>query len=112
MTLSSWCLYRSDEVNMIAVPFDTLKFARKLESGGFSKEQANIAAEAFADAMAGGDLATKADIARVQSSLDRLENKIDTGLELTKKDLTIRLGGMMVFGFGLVIAAMRVSIGG
>ncbi len=35
---------------MSAVAFDTLKFVEKLESGGFTHDQAKAAAEAFADA--------------------------------------------------------------
>ncbi|MEI8397393.1 MAG: hypothetical protein WCF85_21960 [Rhodospirillaceae bacterium] len=36
---------------MSAVPFDTLKLARKLQQSGFSPEQAAGAAEAMAEAM-------------------------------------------------------------
>jgi len=78
--------------SMSAVPFDTLKLARKLASGGFTKDQADSAAEALADAMAGAELATKSDI------------------ELAKRDLTIRLGGMLVVAVGVILTATRFMI--
>jgi len=47
---------------MNAIPFDTLKMARKLEAAGFPGPQAAGAAEAMAEAMSGAELATKADL--------------------------------------------------
>jgi hypothetical protein len=47
---------------MNAVPFDTLKMARRLEVAGFTAPQAAGASEALADAISGTDLVTKADV--------------------------------------------------
>ncbi len=46
---------------MSTVSFDTLKFATRLQAGGFTRDQATAAAEAFAEAT-GEELATKADL--------------------------------------------------
>lgn len=121
---------------MNAIPFDTLKMARKLEAAGFSSAQAAGAAEAMADAMAGAELATKADLLAMQADLEHqtglvrtglereiglvrvemtaMETRLTTviagvrkGLELLSRDLTIRLGAMMIAGFGIMLAAMR-----
>jgi hypothetical protein len=46
---------------MVAIAFDTLKFVEKLESGGFTHQQAKAAAQAFADAT-GEQLVTKNDL--------------------------------------------------
>lgn len=73
---------------MAAVPFDTLKLARKLEAAGFSSKQAGDAAEAIAEAM-GEEIATRAD------------------LELLKRDLKIWFGGVMAAGVGVLLAAIR-----
>jgi hypothetical protein len=54
---------------MSALAFDTLKFVEKLESGGFSREQAKAAAQAFADAT-GEQLATKTDLQQLSLQLD------------------------------------------
>jgi hypothetical protein len=72
-----------------AVPFDTLKLARKLEGAGFPAKQAGDTAEALAEAMAGAELATKADLRDLEQRL------------------TIRLGGMLVVATGVLLAAIR-----
>lgn len=74
---------------MTAVPFDTLKLARKLEGAGFPAKQAGDTAEALAEAMAGAELATKADLRDLEQRL------------------TIRLGGMLVVATGVLLAAIR-----
>lgn len=84
---------------MSAVPFDTPKFASRLQSGGFTPEQARAAAEAFAEAT-GEELATKADlrveIAGVRSDVRELELR-----------MTIKLGGLIVGATGVILAAIR-----
>jgi len=74
---------------MSAVPFDTLKLADRLQAGGFSPEQSRTAASALAEAMAGAELATKADLRDLEQRL------------------TIRLGGMLVVAVGVILAAIR-----
>ena len=112
---------------MAAVPFDTLKLARRLEAAGFPGKQAGDTAEALAEAMSGAELATKSDLALVRADLRagldslrkeftagiaalRVEFKADIELlrrdmELLRRDLTIRLGGMMVVAVGVLLAA-------
>jgi hypothetical protein len=85
---------------MAAVPFDTLKLARRLESAGFPTKQAGDTAEALADAMSGAELATKADLTAVQTGLR-------ADIELLRRDLTIRLGSMIVVAVGILLAAIR-----
>jgi hypothetical protein len=77
----------------VSVTFDTLKFVEKLESGGFTHEQAKAAAEAFAEATS-QELATKADLRE---------------LELR---MTVKLGGLTVGATGVIIAAMRYFVNG
>jgi len=95
---------------MAAVPFDTLKLARRLESAGFSPKQAGDTAEALAEAMSGSDLATKADLAATKVGIEaeiagvkaeiaafRVELKGEIALvrrdmEVLRRDMTIRLG--------------------
>jgi hypothetical protein len=76
---------------MAAVPFDTLKLARRLESAGFPPKQAGDTAEALADAMSGAELATKADLATVQAALKRdiaaVEAALKTDVAGVKADL-------------------------
>ena len=85
---------------MNAVPFDTLKLAQRLEAAGLAAPVAAGASEALAEAMSGAELATKADVKAAESAL-RSE------IELLRRDLTIRLGGMMILGVGVILTAMR-----
>lgn len=70
------------------VAFDILKFAEKLEAGGFTHAQAKAAAEAFAEATS-QELASKSDLRE---------------LELR---MTVELGGLIVAATGVILAAIR-----
>jgi len=87
-----------------AVAFDMLKFAERLEAGGFTHAQAKAAAEAFA-ATTGEDIATKTDlraeIAAVRGDIRELELR-----------MTIELGGLIIAATGILLAALRyMSVG-
>ncbi len=75
----------------MAMPFDTLKLARRLEAAGFAPQQAGDMAGAIAEAIS--ELVTKADL---QAAMRDLE-----------QHLTIRLGGMMVVAVGIVLAGFK-----
>ncbi len=110
---------------MGAVPFDTLKLARRLEGAGFPPKQAGDTAEALAEAMSGARLATGDDIASVRTEIAALRTELKAEiaavraefraeiaavraeLELLRRDLTIRLGGMMIVAVGVILAAIR-----
>ena len=110
---------------MAAVPFDTLKLARRLESAGFPPKQAGDTAEALADAMSGAELATKADLGAVRADLAAVKTELKAeiaalraelkgdiaalkaDIELLRRDLTIRLGSMIVVAVGILLAAIR-----
>jgi hypothetical protein len=114
---------------MGAVLFDTLKLARRLEDAGFSPRQAGDTAEALAEVMSGAELATaadftalrtelkaeiaalrselKADIAALRAEMNSLRGKLEADIELLRRDLTIRLGGMIVVAVGILLAAIR-----
>ncbi|MBV8119243.1 MAG: DUF1640 domain-containing protein [Alphaproteobacteria bacterium] len=82
----------------MAIPFDTLKLARRLEAAGFAPQQAGDMAEAIGEAVS--SLATKAD-------LTALEMRIDAKLEILKRDMTIRLGSMMIVAVGFILAGFK-----
>jgi hypothetical protein len=96
---------------MGAVPFDTLRLACRLESAGFAPQQAGDTAEAPAEAMSGGDLATPADLdhlgtgLRAEIAAVRAELKADK--KLLRRDMTIRPGGRTVVATGIILAAIR-----
>jgi hypothetical protein len=80
---------------MRAEPVDTLEYSHRLEAAGFSREQAE-AVVGVLSGLAGREVATKQDI-----------RELDNKLELLKRDLTIRLGGMVVAG----VVAVGVLVG-
>lgn len=101
--------------------FDTLAYAKRMESVGFTRQQAEVLAEEQAklidDRLATKDdieslrLASQTDIASVQAGLRELElklhNRIDEmELRLTsqQKEALLRTGGMIVAGVGILLA--------
>jgi hypothetical protein len=121
---------------MNAVPFDTLKLARKLEASGM----AGPMAAGTAEVMSGAELATKADVAAGQAETAslrtelkaeianlrtelkaeiaslRAELKADgvslrgefkSDIEILRRDLVIKLGGMLVISVGILLTAIR-----
>jgi hypothetical protein len=100
----------------MAMPFDTLKLARRLEAAGFPPQQAGDMAEAIAEALS--ELATQADIAalkadiaalraELKADIAALEARVDAKLEILKRDVTIRLGSMMVVAVGVILAGFK-----
>ena len=85
---------------MNAVPFDTLKLARDLETAGLTPPVAAGASAALADALTGADLATKQDLAALEARLTGM-------LELLRRDMIIKLGGMMFVAVGVILTAIR-----
>jgi hypothetical protein len=85
----------------MAVPFDTLRLARRLEAAGFQPSQAGDMAEAIAEALSA--LATKADL---QTEIGRLRAELNANLEIPKRDMTTRLGSMMV-AVGVILAGFK-----
>jgi hypothetical protein len=87
--------------------FDTLKFARHLESSGLTPQVAGGVAEALADALMGSNLATKDDLLATKNELRAEITGLRHDVELLRRDLTIKLGGMMVVATGVLLAAIR-----
>jgi hypothetical protein len=103
--------------------FDTLSYARKLQDAGFTESQARAQAEALAE-IASENLATKSDIASLETGLRRdmkeMETRLRLEIESIRRDmkemetrlqaeiaamsdkLTIRLGGMLVVGITML----------
>lgn len=80
---------------MATITFDTLKFAKKLEKAGLPQEQAEAIAEAFKEASAGAEVATKRDV-------EHLEIKIAE----MKFDLLKWIVGMSLAQFSVLIGIL------
>jgi hypothetical protein len=86
----------------MAMPFDTPRLARRLEAAGFAPQQAGDMAEAIAEAISA--LATKADL---QVEIRSLRAELKADIEILKRDMTIRLGSMMVIAVGVILAGFK-----
>jgi len=120
----------------VAIPFDTLDYAKKLETAGVPAAQAELQAAALGDALAKaavapGDLAglegrLTARIESVDARIESLEAKmsaridsLDAKIDAVKNELRLELGGQIarlagtidsmkwMFGF---LAAMNIGI--
>jgi hypothetical protein len=77
---------------MASVTFDTLKFAKKLESAGISQIQAEALAEAFSEATS-QELVTR--------------DYLDAKLEATKNDILKFIAGALIAQAGLIAALVK-----
>jgi hypothetical protein len=109
---------------MIAA-LDTLQTAKRLKEAGFDEAQSEALTGVLRDARAAemGQFATKADIDRLAAAtkvgLDALDAKIErlaaevkaefallrSEMEVLRRDVTIRPGGMIVVATGVLLAA-------
>ncbi|MEI7608194.1 MAG: hypothetical protein WCJ64_12530 [Rhodospirillaceae bacterium] len=101
---------------MAVVAFDTLKLPDRLQAGGFTAEQARTAASAFAEAVSGYDLATKADVIGVASRLElvatkaelrEVELRLEAKIEATKADILRWMFGAMAAQTALIVGLVK-----
>lgn len=94
---------------MSAVPFDSLKYAKRLKEAGFTESQAEAQAEALADALrqGGRDLATKADIAALRLDLAELKAEIQAMINRLLLSLIGIIVGSMVAMTGIFAAIVK-----
>lgn len=81
------------------VMFDTLAYAKKLKSAGFTEEQAEIQAEALAEII-DEKLATKQDIRDLRREMKEMEIRL-------KHDLTMRLGAMLAASMAIIATIVK-----
>ncbi|MBC8417578.1 MAG: hypothetical protein ISS67_04490 [Desulfobacterales bacterium] len=77
---------------MATTTFNTLAYAKKLKAAGFTEEQAEVQAEAFAEIIE-EKLATKRDLKEMELRL--------------KHDLTLRLGAMLAASIAIVATLVK-----
>jgi tetrahydromethanopterin S-methyltransferase subunit G len=79
--------------------FDRLRYIDKLKGAGIGENHARAHAEAFDSALREA-VATKSDIAALKNDIAKIDAKID----LAVRDVTIRLGGLIAVGVGILAA--------
>ena len=84
----------------MAVAFDALKAATRLQNeAGFNEKQARVLVATFAEGI-GENLATKEDIAMLRGEMEVLRGQMR---ELEQR-MTVRLGAMIAVAVGIIVA--------
>jgi hypothetical protein len=98
---------------MLAVAFDTLKLARKLESAGMQPKQAQdtsaALSETFTEWLSVGNIATREDVQRLEGKIDGLEAKFGAGLAETKSEILKWLFGQTIVLLGALFGLMHIG---
>ena len=90
----------------MAVAFDTLKAATRLQNeAGFNEKQARVLVATFAEGI-GENLATKEDVAALRSEMATKEDMAVLRGEMRELEqrMTIRLGAMIAAAVGIIVA--------
>ena len=87
--------------------FDTLDIAKRLRSAGFSEPQAEAVTGVLRDARDAdlSQLATKTDLSQLEAKLTSEIGGLRLEMEILRRDLTIRLGSMIIVATGILLAA-------
>jgi len=103
---------------MNTMTFDTLKFVETLENAGVERKQAAAFAVAVQQAQETSNVATKADLSKLEitadSRFDFLRKEIELvrkDMEVMRKDIIIKLGVMLMAGFGTIIGVLFKLLG-
>jgi len=126
---------------MIAMPFDSLQFAKKLKAAKDPEAQAEVVAEAFrvnfdeiregfderdkalaavnakvqelaADTKNNAEkMATKEDVIRLEGKITSLEQSMNAKMEGLENRLLVKLGKMLAIGVGLIVTTIGISAG-
>jgi hypothetical protein len=91
----------------MSVTFDTLEISKRLKGVGFDEAQAEAITGVLRDSREAdlSRLATKDDLALVKDDIAHLGTALHAEMEILRRDLTIRLGGMIVVAPGVLLAA-------
>ena len=96
-----------------AIAFDTHRFVKRLTESGFTEKQAETLAEEHV-ALLNANLATKADIVRVEAGVEALRQetkadiaKVEERIEAVKADLLKWLFGALIAQGGLIVALVK-----
>ena len=96
-----------------AIAFDTHRFVKRLTDCGFSEQQAETLADEHV-ALLNANLATKADITRVEAriaqveaGMDALRQETKAAIEASKSDFMKWLIGLLIAQGGLIVALVK-----
>ena len=99
-----WGCY--DRTMAEAIAFDTHRFVKRLTESGFTEKQAETLAEEHV-ALLNANLATKADIAKVEAGIEALRHETSAAISTVKADLVKWLFGALIAQGGLIVALVK-----
>ena len=98
----------------MAYTFDSLGYAKRLRDRGVAQDQAEAHAEAARDFIM-TELATKADVVAIKADLLATKQELRSDIAELRHDmetqnlrLTVRLGAMLVVGFGALATVLTI----
>jgi hypothetical protein len=91
----------------MASTFDTLEISKRLKSAGFDDAQAEALTLVFRETRDAdlSRLATKEDLLATKNDLTSAISSLRADMEIMRREITIRLGGMIVIATGVLLAA-------
>lgn len=93
----------------MAVTFDTLKAARRLQDeAGFDEKQASILVSTFAEGF-GENLATKADLALLRSDLKDTGARLRAEMRELEQRVYVRMGAMLAGGIVFLTTVISIA---
>ena len=92
---------------MVAITFDTLKYANRLKAAGAEPRIAEAEAEALAEVFELNlkEVATREDLKQME---ERLNEKMDARFIQMEQRMIIKLGGLMVVAIGVVATLVKI----
>ena len=93
--------------------FDTLASAKELEKAGVPVDQAEAITRVISGALGVNlsDLTTKVDLAALKQELKAvlgaLRQELKGDMEILRRDMTIRLGSLIVVAVGVLLAGIK-----
>ncbi len=88
---------------MSTVTFDTLSFCKQLQAAGVPPAQAEAHAQAQAEFLTDHLLSQMA----TREDLKQLETRLQMEMQLLGRTLTVRLGGLVALGVGVLAALIQ-----
>ena len=74
---------------MTVIAFDTLKYADRLEAGGFSAQQAKAEAQALAEVLSTPEVVNIRDLERIEQKIEQLRSDMTSQNALLRSDFNV-----------------------
>lgn len=87
--------------------FNALKYTRRLEQAGFTKDQAETSMDILLEVMT-ENLSTKQDMQMLRQDMLSLEERIGFKIDKLEARMTIKLGAMLAASITIVVTLIKI----